>query len=160
MGAFHVTLPLPPQQKGRPSCGCRKAGNRVWPYAYTEADAKRWMKHAASLLASARASSGWKTLDGPIRLTVVFVRKRPGSRIRKTKSRGRFELCPLDVWKAGARIPCHTLPDLDNYAKATLDAISKAGLWHDDGQVADLTLRKFYAARGESPSVEIRLEAL
>lgn len=157
---FHVVLPMEPQQKGRPSCGCRKAGHQVFPYAYTDTDARRWMKEAASRLSGERNRRGWRKLDGPIRVTIVFVRGRPSGRIRTNKDRGRFELCSLETWKAGGRFACHAKPDADNYAKAALDAISKAGLWHDDGQVASLTLMKFYAAKGEPPSVEIRLEPM
>jgi Holliday junction resolvase RusA-like endonuclease len=33
-------------------------------------------------------------------------------------------------------------PDIDNYAKAVLDALTNVGLWHDDSQVAVLHARK------------------
>lgn len=44
-------------------------------------------------------------------------------------------------------------PDLDKLARALLDAIGSAGVWRDDAQVVDLTLRKRYAEEGEGPSV-------
>jgi len=36
-------------------------------------------------------------------------------------------------------------PDADNLAKAVLDAIQDCGWWDDDGQVAELSVRKCYA---------------
>lgn len=45
--------------------------------------------------------------------------------------------------------------DADNIAKSILDGITKARLWADDGQVADLRVRKFRAALGEPPHVEV-----
>jgi Holliday junction resolvase RusA-like endonuclease len=52
-------------------------------------------------------------------------------------------------------IPCDTRPDLDNLSKMILDAIGKAGVWRDDGQVASLTLQKFWSAE---PGVYIQIE--
>jgi Holliday junction resolvase RusA-like endonuclease len=36
-----------------------------------------------------------------------------------------------------------TRPDLDNLAKLALDAATRAGYWHDDAQIAMLTLAKY-----------------
>ena len=38
--------------------------------------------------------------------------------------------------------------DIDNRAKALLDACTKGGMWHDDGQVDVLTLRRADVVRG------------
>jgi Holliday junction resolvase RusA-like endonuclease len=35
-------------------------------------------------------------------------------------------------------------PDADNLAKAVLDALTAVGFWHDDNQVAKLSVRKLY----------------
>lgn len=50
--------------------------------------------------------------------------------------------------------------DVDNLAKSVLDGITKAGLWADDGQVADLRVRKVRAATGEAPHVEVTVSRL
>lgn len=80
-------------------------------------------------------------LSGPLRVIIdaVFPRlsntpkKRPG-RLRKT-----------------------TKPDLDNVAKAVMDALN--GLtWADDAAISELTVTKWHAAADEQPNVEILIE--
>jgi Holliday junction resolvase RusA-like endonuclease len=44
-------------------------------------------------------------------------------------------------------------PDVDNLAKAVLDALSTVGLWRDDDQVTGLSARKRYAEPGEAPGM-------
>lgn len=61
----------------------------------------------------------------------------------------------------GRATPPHTKkPDLDKLTRAILDAITSAGVWHDDGQVNKFgTLEKRYAEIGETPGVYIHLQA-
>jgi len=40
-------------------------------------------------------------------------------------------------------VPRTTKPDVDNLAKLILDAMTKAGYWHDDNQVCDLRITKY-----------------
>lgn len=49
--------------------------------------------------------------------------------------------------------PCK--PDSDNLAKALLDALTQAGVIVDDCRCVDLHVRKFYAAVGAAPGVEV-----
>ena len=52
----------------------------------------------------------------------------------------------------------HTVrPDADKLARSLLDAISDAGVWRDDAQVAELHVRKVY---GDRPGVRVRLVEL
>lgn len=53
----------------------------------------------------------------------------------------------------------HPRQDIDNFAKSVLDALTKAGAWIDDAQVARLTVEKRFAESGEQArvGVEIRL---
>lgn len=45
--------------------------------------------------------------------------------------------------------------DVDNYAKATLDALTHAELWDDDDQVEVLVATKRYAAEDEEPHAHV-----
>ena len=47
-------------------------------------------------------------------------------------------------------------PDVDNYAKAILDAMTGV-VWEDDSQVVQLGVRKAWAARGEQPGAWITI---
>jgi crossover junction endodeoxyribonuclease RusA len=38
--------------------------------------------------------------------------------------------------------------DIDNLVKPTLDALTKAGVWLDDEQVEELTIRRLNVSRG------------
>jgi Holliday junction resolvase RusA-like endonuclease len=47
-------------------------------------------------------------------------------------------------------------PDLDNYEKAILDALTQAGIWTDDGRICELHSAKFYAKLQSGCKVEIK----
>lgn len=66
----------------------------------------------------------------------------------------------LDVACKRPKKPSKPMPrgDADNYAKAALDAITSAGIWVDDVQVVELTVRKRYAEPGETPHTRIEIE--
>jgi Holliday junction resolvase RusA-like endonuclease len=74
---------------------------------------------SATLRAVMEAHRPPKPLEGP--LHVVLCWTWPGKEIRRKTTR----------------------PDLDNLAKMALDAATKAGYWHDDAQIAMLTLAKY-----------------
>ena len=46
--------------------------------------------------------------------------------------------------------------DIDNRAKAVLDALTKGGIWHDDGQVDVLTVRRADVMRGGLAVVRVQ----
>lgn len=54
----------------------------------------------------------------------------------------------------------HPRQDVDNFAKATLDALTTAGAWIDDAQVARLTVEKRFASVGEAPHTRVQISAL
>jgi len=59
---------------------------------------------------------------------------------------GPIEVKLAVTWfKKGLRdiVPRTTKPDVDNLAKLILDAMTKAGYWHDDNQVCDLRITKY-----------------
>lgn len=51
-------------------------------------------------------------------------------------------------------------PDSDNYAKAPLDAATKAGVWGDDSQVVPVASTKRWAEPGEEPGVYLHIGEL
>lgn len=38
-------------------------------------------------------------------------------------------------------------PDVDNFAKAFIDQMTKCGFWNDDSQITDLHIEKFYSEK-------------
>jgi Holliday junction resolvase RusA-like endonuclease len=51
-------------------------------------------------------------------------------------------------------------PDLDNLLKSTMDALSNAGVWHDDAQVAAVVMSKRYESANQAIGAIIRLEGI
>jgi crossover junction endodeoxyribonuclease RusA len=83
------------------------------------------------------AIGGDDPLGGPVYLSVTFLMPRPKSHYRTGKHAA--ELRPdAPMWVAQT-------PDIDKLIRATLDALTDAGAWHDDRQVADLRARQMYA---------------
>lgn len=54
-------------------------------------------------------------------------------------------------------LPATTLGDVDNYAKAVLDALTHDGWWTDDKLVTDLHVRKSFHAIGDRPGAWVCL---
>tara|TARA_R110000751_G_scaffold81328_2_gene164052 strand:- start:3898 stop:4200 length:303 start_codon:yes stop_codon:yes gene_type:complete len=91
--------------------------------------------------------------DTPVRVDLDFVFERRRSLFRRADSDAR-------VYKA-------TKPDRDNLEKLTLDALTAAGLWSDDGVVCAGEVRKWWGAildrkgrRSEAPHVRVRVSVL
>lgn len=51
--------------------------------------------------------------------------------------------------------PDKRIRDIDNYIKATLDALTHAGVWKDDSQVARLTVIRGKVVKGGLMKVDI-----
>lgn len=84
--------------------------------------------------------------EGPVRLTIDVFFERPERLNRKRDPEGPVR---------------HTAkPDRDNLDKAILDALKEAGLFKDDAQVCDGPVRKWYAAKGCGPGVQIIAERI
>lgn len=81
-------------------------------------------------------------LNGPLKMEISLILPQPTSWSKKKKAETKF---------------CGVRPDLDNYAKAILDAFNNARVWNDDGQVAELIIRKIY---GPEPKAIITVEEL
>lgn len=82
----------------------------------------------------------------PLALEILAVFELPASRHRKRTPVQR----QLHTGRYG---------NCDNLTKAIGDA-GEAVLWDDDGQIAELHVRKFWGAQGEAPFVEIRARTM
>ncbi len=129
-----------PQGRGRivssgQRCPVCKKGHR---YTIKDPDRSReWKARAAVLMRQSMGSR--KPLEGPLRVTIIFMFPLPKSKHRKRNPPGRQH---------------HTgKVDLDNCAKLVFDAATRAQIWGDDCQVVALKAHKLVAAQGEQPGV-------
>lgn len=81
-------------------------------------------------------------LSGALRLNLLFCMPIPKSISKKKKEK---------LFYVSKR------PDIDNLAKAVMDAINQVGLWEDDSQIARLEVSKIYS---EEPRCLILIEEL
>ena len=134
MTPIHVFVPGDPKGQPRPRAFYRKGrGVRV----YDAGTAEGWKSQVAVSMLSYDASehvSRVPTAD-PVRLELRFVLSRPKSHydkagiVRKRMSRS------------------HTSkPDVDNLAKAVMDAIQQVHVWVDDSQVTELLVTKRWSS--------------
>jgi Holliday junction resolvase RusA-like endonuclease len=103
---------------------------------YTPAAVTRWR---AQIAAAARHQvaqhAGYPIQAGrPVSVRLLFCLARPKSHYHRGGKR-RLDAPTMHTTK----------PDTDNLAKAALDALTTAGLWHDDAQVCMLTIDKRFA---------------
>jgi Holliday junction resolvase RusA-like endonuclease len=87
----------------------------------------------------------------PVAVTMRFQFTRPRSHYGTGKN--------ADKLKASAPASHTNKPDLDNLAKAVLDALTTIGIWHDDNQVQQLTLKKAWVSEGRA-GAWIRIESV
>ena len=87
--------------------------------------------------------------QGPLLLTLCFLFPRPKAHFR---ANGLLkETAPLWVEKK---------PDIDNAAKAVMDALTMLGMWDDDKQVASVSKLKRYIMNDERAGCEITIATL
>ena len=137
-----ATIPGPPVPFARPRFDGRSGR------AYQDRDYAAWRRGAALVL---RAARGPTIADGPVSVRVAAYSPRPARRP---------DWCDRAAWATGEATPAVTRCDLDNVAKAVLDACTDAGLWSDDRQVASIDARQWYAAVGDPPRVVVSVEAV
>jgi Holliday junction resolvase RusA-like endonuclease len=129
-----VRIDGPPTAKGRPRF--TRLGRAYTPGKTREAEG--YIRHQIV------EQAGMLRLEGALRVTVVCFMAMPGSwsKIKQARAVAGF------VQHIGR-------PDLDNLAKAVLDA-ANGYLWCDDSQIVALVLSKHYSKR---PGVRLTVEA-
>lgn len=104
--------------------------------------------YKATIRLAAAAAFTDAPLKCPMLVDCEFVFRRPKGHFRT--GRHAAELKPT------APLRHTTKPDIENVAKAVLDALSGV-VWHDDRQVSHLTLQKWYVNDDEQPHTKIMI---
>ena len=128
------------EPKAQPRMRHYRRGNFVGGYTPPSADG--W-KVACAVAAHDAVGKPWTE---PIRLALWFRLPRPAS-----------HLCKSGALRKGAPLrPCGK-PDLDNLAKAVMDALNRIA-FNDDAQVVELILGKEYAPHREQAGCIVTME--
>jgi crossover junction endodeoxyribonuclease RusA len=124
-----ITFSVNEAPMAQPRPKARRIGAGIQIYTPNNKKVKDHKTAIATAYAEAAAFGGFnELLEGPLRVRIDFIMKRPADML---------SVSPDDL-------PPHVRkPDVDNLAKAVLDALSGVA-WKDDSQVWDLSIRKFY----------------
>lgn len=137
---YSTIIPGPPVAQGRARLS--RSGHHVMHPASRE-----WRTRA---VAHIRAELGhrWTPLHELLAVDVVVSLPRP---------KVRPALIEREAWRAGGAVAAASRGDVDNFAKAALDACVDAGLMSDDHIVSTLTVRKVYHGVSGVPFVAIEV---
>ena len=119
MISFSINLDPMPQ----PRIKARRMGAHIQVYTPANALVRAYKASIVEAFAQ-RAGEDFVPFKGPLRLSIRFVFERPAARMSEE-----------------AHI---SKPDIDNLAKAVLDALNKVA-WNDDSQISQLYLEKAWA---------------
>lgn len=132
-----LTIPGEPMAQQRPRF--RRMGKFVTTYDPKES--RSWKADARKVMVDRMGgTSALPFPSGPVEVSILAVFTCPKGDHRKRQP--------------APRRPHAKKPDAENVAKIVLDAATSV-LWHDDAQVARLSIEKQIAAQGEAPYVEL-----
>lgn len=147
----------------QPRARGRLAGPRHAPFVqiYTPDDANHWKARVYRAVKPHLPAAPWSEA---VRVGITLWLPRPGY-LLEPKAPAHAIPCPV-----------HGSGDVDNFAKAIMDVLTHKvakvghdarvvaedhpGLWKDDSQVVELTVRKFYHAKGYGPGARFVAEHL
>lgn len=124
-----ITIPGKPIPFARP-----RKGKHGW---FNQPDYAAWKQTAALIARSTASCGGWKAAPVPHGVSIVIYGERPDKRPAHIE---------LAEWKTGAACWRIGRSDLDNHAKAVLDALVDSGVLTDDRVVGTLEVVNRYAA--------------
>ncbi|AUS12406.1 RusA family crossover junction endodeoxyribonuclease [Bacillus subtilis] len=127
-----------PVAQGRPRATTLNGMTRLYDPKKSR-DFKQYVKLAASDYRPA------KLLEGPLELSVKVYKSTLKSFSKKKTAEA----------EQGLLRPSKK-PDVDNYIKGIKDGLNKV-IWHDDSQIVDLHVSKFYSRK---PRIEIQVKPL
>jgi Holliday junction resolvase RusA-like endonuclease len=132
-----ISFWVPGVPKGQPrvKAFARKMGAKFVARVFTPGTAEEW-KGQIAIISKTLLPAEPLALALHLRLTFYFPRpkKHFGTGSKATQQR-----VDAPHYHTGT-------PDADNAAKAVMDALTVLGMWKDDGQVAKLSVTKFYSA--------------
>lgn len=134
-----------PKAQPRPKAFARKMGDTYVARVYTPGSAEHWK----SQIAVAAKEAGLTKFEGPVSVEFRFNFKRPKSHFNS-------------AGKVKATAPTyHTQrPDADNLAKGNCDALTMAGAWDDDAQLARVLITKDWSFGSSSGGCHITITGL
>jgi len=130
---------VPGTPKAQPRAKATTIGGRARMYTPKSADAFK------ASVALAAQQAGVKPSEGAVGIALYFVFPRPKNKVWKT----RLMLTEYHTKK----------PDLDNLAKAVMDALDGIA-WRDDAQVAWMSLSKVIAEGDEASQTIVKIVEL
>lgn len=138
MDAITFTVPGQPIPQPRPRVSTW--GGRGRAYTPKDHPVNAYRQAVAVRAALAAKAARWEQASGPVEVEITCQFERPPSHLTKS-AKG-----PQCVRSGAPSFPPRS--DVDNLAKAVLDAVSDSGVvWEDDDQVVRLVVSKAYAAR-------------
>jgi Holliday junction resolvase RusA-like endonuclease len=108
-----------------------------------------WRQEVADAAIDAAARTDWTAPSGALLVELTFTLKRPRYHYRTGRYAGEL--------RDNAPVLVDKKPDVDKLARATLDALTSAGVIRDDAQIARLYLIKRY---GDPAGVLATIETL
>lgn len=152
-----MTAPLRIRVHGTPAGQGSKSYKGRWGGKPILADSNEkalipWRDAVRSEAQRALEAGAVPILEGPIRLRADVLMPRPKAHFRGGKQ--------AHLLRPDAPLWCSQTPDIDKVARSICDALTDAGVWRDDKQVADLRIRQLYALIGESPGALITISPL
>lgn len=105
--------------------------------AYTDKPYREWLDKTAAVVAAQHVPAEWDK-SGPIEMDVRF-----------------------QVLKPKTSKLLYPKPDIDNYEKSIMDAITQAGhVWDDDCQVVELSSSKRFVTSEDSEGILVTLRSI